>query len=320
MKKTQLKWISPLFVVVLMLAAVSVNAQTDDDSLQDLLEQVGEDYAIGYSSPFLYAFGPNQNSGMYQTASIPWTGLTFGFGVKVMAAHMNGDDQVFQTTLEDVYLNDFTDNPIVGNPKGTIIMGGPTIFGDTETNGSVAGYLHGVEVFRSETIPGLIETNFVPLATPEVNLGGLLGLKATLRYFPEVDMGEYGKTSYLGYGVQWNANGVLKNLPVDIMVGFFTQSLKVGDLLDTNANSYFAGVSKDFSLATLYGGFAIEDSDMTVSYQYDLDGSNVEFSVDGIQESRFTVGASMNLLIMKLNAEMGIGDVNTYSAGLMFGL
>ena len=30
--------------------------------LEELLEQVGEDYAISYSSPFLYAFGPNQNA------------------------------------------------------------------------------------------------------------------------------------------------------------------------------------------------------------------------------------------------------------------
>ena len=66
-----------------------------DDSLEDLLQQVGEDYAISYSSPFLYAFGPNQNSGMYQTAHIPWGGLTFGFGVKVMATHLNIADQSF---------------------------------------------------------------------------------------------------------------------------------------------------------------------------------------------------------------------------------
>jgi hypothetical protein len=317
MKRTQIKWISPLFVVALLTMAVVANAQDEDDDLESLLEQVGEDYAVGYSSPFLYAFGPNQNSGMYQTANIPWTGLTFGFGVKAMAAHMSPDDQVFQSTLEDVDLGEF-DSDFDGQ-MGNVVMGGPTIFGDTETNGTIVGYLHGMEVFRQETIPGLLETNFVPLVTPEANIGGIFGLKATVRYFPEVDMGEYGKTKYLGYGIQWNANGVLKNLPVDIMVGFFTQELKVGDLLDTSANTYFAGVSKDFSVATLYGGFAIEDSEMTVTYQEEGVDAQVDFTVDGIQDSRFTIGAAFNF-ILKLNVEMGIGEVNTYSAGLMFGL
>jgi len=202
----------------------------------------------------------------------------------------------------------------------TAVFSGPTVFGDTETNGYLVGYMNGMEVFRDETIPGLVKSNYVPLVTPEVYIGGLYGLKATIRYLPEMDAGDYGKTKYMGYGLQWSANGVVKDLPVDVMVGFFTQQLKVGDILETNANSYFLGVSRDYAIATLYGGFAIESSDMSISYEYDKDGSNVEFTVDGIQESRFTLGTALNLKFMKLNAEMGIGEITTYSAGLMFGM
>jgi hypothetical protein len=287
-----------------------------DDSLEDLLQQVGEDYAISYSSPFLYAFGPNQNSGMYQTAHIPWGGLTFGFGVKVMATHLNIADQSFSKNIENVNLGVY--DPIYEGETGDVVMSGPTLFGDTETNGTITGYLHGIPVFHQETIPGLIDTRFVPLAAPEAYIGGIFGLKATIRYFPEIDMSDYGKTKYFGYGLQWSPNGLIPTLPFDVMIGFFDQELKVGTLLETSAQTYFIGASKDFSLLRVYGGFAKDKSDMSISYEYLEDGSNVSFSVDGTQEKHMTVGVALNF-ILGLYAEMNAGDLTTYSTGLMIG-
>ena len=48
-----------LTCLLLVLPAFSEGAE----SLEELLTQVGEEYAIAYSSPFLYAFGPSMNSG-----------------------------------------------------------------------------------------------------------------------------------------------------------------------------------------------------------------------------------------------------------------
>ncbi len=302
--------------MMVMVAMIFMVQPVMADSLEGLLEQVGQDYAISYSSPFLYAFGPNQNAGTYQTAKIPWGGITFGFGVKVMATKLNGTDKTFSKNIENVDLGDY--DPAFAGQTGDVVMSGPTIFGDTNTNGTVTGYLHGIPVFRQETIPGLIETDFVPLATPEAYIGGIFGLKATFRYFPELDMSDYGKTKYLGYGLQWSPNGLIPTFPVDLMVGFFTQELKVGTLLETSAETIFIGASKDFSLLRIYGGFAKDKSDMKVAYEYLGDGSNVAFSVDGRQESHATIGVALNFLL-GVNAEMNVGDMTTYSAGLMLG-
>ncbi len=301
-------------VGLLSLMAVTMLAQPVlAENLEELLEQVGEEYAISYSSPFLYAFGPNQNSGMYQTAHIPWGGLTFGIGIKVMATNINQDDQTFSKNIEGVNLGDY--DPAYEGQVGNVVMSGPTIFGDTETNGTVTGYVHGIPVFQQETIPGLVKSDFVPLATPEAYIGGVFGLKATVRYFPEMDLSDYGKTEYLGYGLQWSPNGIIKGLPIDLMVGFFTQELKVGTLLETNAETYFIGASKQFSLLRIYGGYAKDSSDMKVAYIYDGDGSSVGFGVDGRQENHFTIGTAISIL----NVEMNTGDLTTYSAGLMLG-
>ena len=93
------------------------------------------------------------------------------------------------------------------------------------------------------------------------------------------------------------------------------KELTVGTLIDSSAKTYFLGVSKDLGTVTLYGGYAQEESKMTVSYIYEADGSNVTFDASAKQEDRFTLGAALGVF----NVEMGMGDMTTYSAGVMFG-
>ncbi len=306
-------WAASLLSLALMV--VFVQPVLADD-FQELLEQVGEDYATSYSSPFLYAFGPNQNSGMYQTASIPWAGLTFGAGVKVMATHLNDDDKTFSKNIENVDLGDF--DPGFAGEMGTVIMSGPTVFGDTGTVGTVKGYLHGIEVFSQDAIPGLVESSFVPMFAPEAYVGGVLGLKATVRYFPEMQLSDYGKTKFFGYGLQWSPNHFFPTFPVDVMVGFFDQEMTVGSLLETNASTMYLAASKQFSLLTLYGGYAMDDSDMSVTYEYLEEGVDVRFDVEGRQDNHFTLGVALKFLL-GINLEVNAGDMTTYSGGLMFG-
>lgn len=315
----------PLWALVVCLACVlaGVAPQASAQDVEELLTQVGQEYAVAYSSPFLYSFGPNANSNMYSTAHIPWSRIVFGIGVKAMTTQLNESDQNFSKVIENVDLGVY--DPALAGQFGDVLMSGPTIFGNTSTNGRVQGFFNGVEVFNAETIPGLVDSRYSPLVAPEAYIGGVMGLKATLRYFPEIDTGDYGKTKYWGFGLQWNANGVLKNLPIDVMAGFFSQELDVGSIYESSATSYFVAASKSFTLMTLYGGFATEDSHMDVNYEFihpsdpNLN-SEVSFTIDGLQDSRFTVGATLDFLA-KINVEAAFGNkLTTYSAGLMFGL
>jgi hypothetical protein len=306
------------------------SASAQDETLEDLLTQVGAEYAEPYSEAFIHAFGANQNSNLYSTAHIPWEGLTFGVGLKVMGSYLNEEDQTFRKVvrIDDLGVID----PALDGQSGTAVLYGPTIFGDTETDGKIDVYANGILVGSFEGISGFWDTRWVPLATPEVSVGGIVGLKATLRYFPPIQMGDFGKTDYLGFGLQWSPNGLLTDFPVDLMVGFFNQGLNVentqglgeDNLIDSSASSYFVAASKSWPALTLYGGFAIESSEMTVSYFYPGDedfpdlAQNVKFKVDGRQEKRFTVGVTLDILL-NLNLEAGFGDLSTYSAGLMFG-
>ncbi|MBM4130485.1 hypothetical protein FJ250_05570 [bacterium] len=302
----------------LILAALAIAAApAAAEELEGLLEDVTGEYAQAYLAPFTHSFGPNLNGGIFHTAAIPRSRLTIEFGVKATATHLAEEDQSFQTVIENVDLSDY-DNTFASGTMGDIVMSGPTVFGDDEAMGSVAGYINGVQVFSQETIEGLVKTRYSPMAVPQASLAGIAGLRATVRWLPEVDLGEIGKTKVFGYGLQWGINTVAPTLPIDIMVGFFNQTVEVGTLIETDASSMFVAASKAFPLATIYAGYAKEDAETDIAYTYGGDDSAVAFTVEGTQESRFTVGATLNVLA-KLNVEMGHGDLTTYTAGLMFG-
>ncbi len=293
-------------------------------NLDELLTQVGENYAEAYASPFLYTFGPNANSNMFSTARIPRSRLVFGVGIKAMGTQIDPSDQVFAKWITNVDLHAYDATLPVGT-MGNVLLSGPTIFGDTAVNGHVRGYVDGVELLNVEAIPGLLNTTWSPLAAPEAYVGGIMGLKATVRYLPSVSAGDLGNTKYWGYGLQWSLNTINPGVPVDVMVGFFTQEINVGTVYTSTAQTMFVGASKSLPLLTLYGGFASEKSQMTVNYDF-VDpndpalNSHVGFSVDGIQRTRFTLGMTLDVLA-KVNFEAGFGSsLTTYSAGLMFGL
>ena len=57
---------------------------------------------------------------------------------------------------------------------------------------------------------------------------------------------------------------------------------------------------------------------MKVAYQFEGDGQDIAFSVDGRQDQHMTIGVALSFLL-GLNVEMNAGDLTTYSAGLMIG-
>ena len=317
MNRTWKRLIALKLTALAALTVIPAATATADD-LEDLLEDVTGQYAQAYLAPFTRSIGPNLNSGVYHTAAIPVSRLTVDFGVKVMATRLAAEDQTFQTVIRDVDLGAY--DSMYAGQNGDIVMRGPTIFGDDAEPGAVDGYLNGVQVFSQDTIEGLIETRYSPVAVPQASVGGVAGLRATLRWLPEVDLNDVGKLKLFGYGLQLSANTLMPELPLDVMVGFFRQSLDVGTLLQIDANSMFVAASRSFAPLTLYAGYAKESSEVAVAYTYTATGPGtaVAFTVDDTQESRLTVGATLNVLA-KLNVEMAHGDLTTYTAGLMFG-
>lgn len=312
-----------LMVAAILLSLLwALPSRAGDGALDDLLAPVSQSYAEGYLAPLIHGFGINTNTGLFHTAKIPKTRFTFHVGIKAMATSLNDADKIFRI-VRSVDLSDFSDpgDPWYGD-DGTLVLEGPTVFGAEDESGRVTAYWNGLPVYQIEGITSLVDLDYVLFATPEVSVGGIAGLRATLCWLPTKTLGDLGDLDYFGFGAAYGVSHFMPTLPVDVSVGFFYQNLDVGESLKTSATSIYGAVSKSVALVTVYAGAAKESSSMDVTYTYQGEGGNtpsdISFSIDGVQTARGTLGATLNLGV-KLNAEIGFGKLTTYSAGLLFG-
>jgi hypothetical protein len=303
-------------------------AQDDDLDLEELLEQVGENYARGYLAPLSTGFGVNQNSALFHTAEIPGSTLKIDFGFKVMASKLSDDDKTFSTVTSVTLDERYGINP--GHPAynqtGQLVVAGPTVFGDPDAKGSITAYYAGLPVYAEDGIEGLVDTDYVPLVMPQASVSGLMGLRATVRWLPDIELdADIGSLKLWGFGLSASANYWLPTLPVDVSAGYFNQQLDIGEYLQTDAKAFYVACSKNYAAFTFYGALSKEESSIEVAYDYtyDDDGTptteSIDFKMDGVQEKRFTLGATLNAPL-KLNFEMGFGELTTYSAGLMISI
>ena len=117
-------------------------------------------------------------------------------------------------------------------------------------------------------------------------------------------------------------------LPVEVSVGFFTQSMKVGDVFSTTATTFGVFASRTFGPGafniTPYAGLSVESSTIEVKYDYIVDYPipntkvPVTFELKGENSVRFTLGASAKLALFNLSVDYSIAKYNSLSAGLGF--
>ncbi|MCX6122846.1 MAG: hypothetical protein NTX44_14640 [Ignavibacteriales bacterium] len=169
------------------------------------------------------------------------------------------------------------------------------------------------------TLPGGFDlgTLGVPLPMPQLDLGLPFGLEFMLRYVPTISAGDVGKFNYSGFGLRYSISQWLPLFPVDIAAHFMTQKMNFKskddkDIFSASGTAYGVEVSKKLFILTLYGGFQLESSTLTLAdfqgYSAEL-GQNVTipgFEVKGSNKSRFTVGARLLLLIVNVHAEYSI--------------
>jgi len=180
-------------------------------------------------------------------------------------------------------------------------------------------------------LEALEKLSFLPLAAPQLSVGTVLGTRATFRYLPSITISEdLGKFTYFGFGIQHNPAVLLPTpLPIDVSVGFFTQTLKVGTIFKAKTTAFGLNASKKLGMGpiniTPYGGFMIEKSTIDITYDFVLDEGTIDeqvipiaFELEGENKSRLTFGLSLRLLIFNINADYNIGKYNSVTVGVMF--
>lgn len=286
------------------LLAVAGPARAD---LSDKLGALTADNAKGYLGPLPKAISSTLNAGIFESGYVPRRSFDFSVGVSVMGATFGDGDRTYLPT------DPFGFTAVTPTPVPTVV-GSPNAVPVPDNGNSTPLYPGGLDVSQFE------------LAAPQVTIGTLYGTRATVRWF-DANMGDsdYGKISFLGIGGQHSLSQYMgKKPPVDLALGVFHQSLKIGDgLLDIQS------LHVDVTASRKFGGlFRIEpfvsvgwdNFSMKADYKDKTDPSN-NYSVDfgSISNKHVAAGAAMTLLFIKLHGEVFAAANSGASLGLTLG-
>lgn len=269
--------------------------------VEDRFAALNETNVKLYAQPFATAFGTAMNSGGYHSASIA---DLFGFSISFQGMYILIPDD--QLTYSPTLPTGYTTGPTA------------TIFGDKgSAYAGPAGYI---------TTPPGIDLSAVPMAIPQIGLS-FMGTEVILRYLPDIDVGEK-KLGLFGIGVKHSVSRYIPLVPIDVAVQVFYNTFKITDLIDVKNLAFNAHASKTFGILTPYFGLQYESTSLDLTYKINGDPAsgdpalqsdrNVSVSLDGDNNFRATLGASLKLAVIVLNADVSLGSQTVFGGGLSF--
>jgi len=226
-----------------------------------------------------------------------------------------------------------TSSPSSVDISGATIIGAEDDFISVHFKGGrVAGYtlVDTTVVLPIAGFKDLADLGTLPLAAPQISVGTVFGTQLTFRFLPSIAINDdLGELKYFGFGIQHNPGIWLANpLPVDVSASFFTQSIDIGTLFNATSTAFGVNASYELGFAALnltpYAGFMFESSNMEVKYKYIVQTpagpseQDIKFELEGENKTRLTLGLSIRLLLININADYNIGKYNSISAGLTF--
>lgn len=356
-KKTESVFI--LFILFLAILPASLKAQ----DLQSTLQLMSDQAAKAYLNPASNGFGADLNSSWFSRAPKPVVlGFDLQLGIVAMGAFLPGDNKTFlingnfrftpaqaelmTQSVANRYGSDAQQNLInqLTSRDFNVQISGPTVIGSKDDYmkinfyGTTLSYqaqpgqpAQDIYVPPQEIpvqeIKGVLDNmSILPFGAPQLTLGTVYGTQVTFRYLPPTEINaDLGKADYFGFGIQHNI-GVWVPLPLDLTLGFFTQSLKVGDILKSRANEYGIYASKTLGSGifglTPYAGLTMQNSTMDVSYNYLYQSqgvqvpTNISFQLEGENTGKLALGLALKLAIVNLNFEYNIAKFSSIGGGL----
>jgi len=284
--------------IMIGLFCISLNGFSQTE-VEDNLSMLPEQNGAYYLQPLADAFGANLNSGFSYKADIPKVGLNIRIGVKFMGALISETQKTFNSVEEQI-------------AGGTIQADQelPTVFGSEEPVT--------VTNIQSELF-GAWDTGFIPFLVPQVSVGSFMGTEATLRYFDFNIDESIGNIKVLGFGGRHSLSQYIPLCPIDIALGFFTQTFEVGDYLDASATTVGLQVSKGFSVIHIYGGLAYETANIDINYTPEGENIPVVLDMKANNSTRMTLGIAFDLSIFNVNVDYNVGSQNVVSGGIGLG-
>jgi len=256
----------------------------------------------GYMQPLADVFSADLNSGLFQAGRLSRVGFHVTIGVQGIVAPIGDEEKTFLAQTEEPF-----------SPQQTAKV--PTVFGKNEVV-SVTG--SGGTLYN---FPGGFDMKMLPLVVPQVSLGSILGTEATVRYFMANVGEDIGDLTLTGIGVRHSLSQYLPLSPLDFSIGVFSQTFKVGDIVDAKTLYYGLQAGKAFGPLSIYGGAGYESADVSIEYEQDTGDqvTKISFDLKAKKQMRYTVGIGVKLAILKIHADVNLAAQKTFCAGFGFG-
>jgi hypothetical protein len=264
--------------------------------IEDLLSNYGDENAYGYLEPLSEVFSADLNSGWFRDAHVNRMKFQLYIGLVSTTGMIKNSQKTFEAT--SVY-------------GGTVEA--PTIFGSNDP----------VRVERpnglAENYPGGMGMKILPLAVPQLSIGGLYGTEVSFRYYAMDLSDDVGKMDMFGWGIRHSVSQYFDALPVDIAVGYYNLSFKLGDYVDSKLGLIVAQGDYSLGILDFYGGFGYEMNKMDIEYTTDEEtNTKVTHNFEN-NPFRFIAGVNLNLGVFKLHGDYNISKTSVFSLGMGLG-
>ena len=316
---------------------------------QDIGQQIGVltvQNAQGFVGPLTRGIGHALTAGIISSAD-PHGMLGFDLGVRLVGARFPTTDETFDVVLPST--TTYT-HPLLGTKS----YSNPYAASNSGRSPTVAGEGPGVTLsptgtFRDDlTLIGRNPDDFniqfpegmdfpvAPFAVLEASLGIGFGTQIMARVIPTIDVGglvgvdEIGDVSAFGFGVM---HSLTQWLPIptpfwDVSVVAGTQKFELGNYAVARGTTLGLVAGAGLGPLSFYAHGstyqASVDLDYTVSNPQNnpglpSDGTRLEFTEEVKRQQRLAVGGQLDLVLLKLSAEYGMGDYKTLSARASLG-
>jgi len=340
--------------LVIPILAVSLATPAGGQSIEETLKDLVSTNAQSYLGPFATAFGTGMNSGTYRTAephkilgfdvtinlsmtTVPDAALTYDFYIPDevnLPMDIEGTKYNIPLSGASLYPGDCTSSTFFGKDSSyTIVPDGDYAAGivcDKLINEH--GFAPSAVDLLATEIANTINDNLtiytpkglgfsvLPVPMPQLSVGLPLNTELTLRGFT-VPLGESDeKLSFKGFGLKIGVNQFIPTIPLvfpALSVGYYSTSMDLAGFITAKNSILTLQASKSVPILTLYGGFGIESSSISVKVDNPDTGENLlDFSLDGDNGFRTTVGVRIKLLILSINVDYNIGKYSAVNAGI----
>lgn len=291
--------------------------------VQDQLERLAEDNGSLYVKPLTDAFGTSMNQGMYHTATVHET-LGFDIGIAFAGSLVPDENDVFNPILPDrvTYAGETFQDPY--GPAGpTTSRTSPAVTGEGAgtvfaPQGEFAQACDAAGEDCTLRFPEGLDIPGAPFAVIQGSVGLIYGTELTARFVPAVETtDEMGKVSAFGLGVKHSVSQYIPASPVSLAVHAGFQNFDVGDYLSASASSWGVLASKGFGPLEVLAGADIESSSVDVDYTFAEENREVSFENELDTSARLRLGATLELLALKLAAQYSVGEYDALAAKAM---